>query len=98
MVKSIYKEQALANIIIRSHIHGYKYVGDDMFLGVVTPGLQGYGSIYPVRQCNSIMINVGFIYFDIYPDGSFNWGAKIMKAEVTVDARGNFKTRLVKCI
>lgn len=94
MVWAYYDGQRDANIIIRSHVHDFKYNGDEKYLNIVTPGLQGFGSKYGVRECSRI-IKVGFIYFDIYENGEVEWEPKIMKYEVIKEVDGILTARIV---
>jgi len=84
--------QVKADITIRSHVHYYLTSSNANWLGVVTPALQGFGSIYGVRQCSGT-VDYGFIWFDIYSDGSQSLGVKIMDYEV-VEKNGSFESRL----
>jgi len=60
--------QPKADVIIRGHTHYFDYCGDNTFLAIICPALQGWGSKYGIRQCEGI-INTGILWFDIY-DGT----------------------------
>jgi hypothetical protein len=74
--------QPNSDIIIRSHVHYFSYCGDGKYLNIVTPSLQGFGSKYGVRQCSGV-INIGFIYIDVYEDGSYDWGYKLINYKLS---------------
>jgi hypothetical protein len=84
--------QVKADITIRSHVHYYLTSGNANWTGIVTPALQGFGSKYGVRQCSGT-VDYGFIWIDIYPDGSKSIGVMIMDYEV-VELNGTFESRL----
>lgn len=71
-------EYPKANIIIRSHVHYFAYCGGFGWLGVVTPGLQGYGSKYGTRRVSGT-IDFGIVWFDITEKGEISWAWKIQK-------------------
>lgn len=62
----------LSDVLIRSHVHFFKYAGDKKNLYITTPALQVFGSKYGVRQCSGI-VDIGFISFDIYEDGTYDF-------------------------
>lgn len=73
-------EQPGADIYIRSHVHYFNYVGDDSYLAMTLPALQGHGSKFGARQCSGT-VHFGFVWFDCYEDGSYTWSRKILRAE-----------------
>lgn len=73
--------QPNAQITIRSHVHYFDYCGDPSWLGIITPALQGFGSKFGVRECQGT-VDFGFIWIDIYEDGTKEWGWKLMEYEV----------------
>lgn len=70
-------EYPKANVIVRSHVHYYDYAGGFNWLAMTTPALQGYGSKFARRL--SGIVDIGFVYFDIDPDGGYTWKAEIIK-------------------
>jgi len=76
MVWNNYGGQPNADITIRSHTHRFVYNGDNKYLNIITPALQGFGSKFGERICSGI-IHIGFIYIDIYKD-HYDWGFEIM--------------------
>lgn len=70
--------QPNANVVIRSHIHDFLYAGSDKYLGVILPGMEGFGDIHGVRECSGI-IKIGLVWFDVYDNGVFDWNYKVMK-------------------
>lgn len=85
---SIDEQQPLADIIIRSHVHYFKYSGDADVLAMTTPALQGYGSKYGARQCSG-RVDIGLVWFKIGDKGDYSWKPEIMRTELQ-------KTRALK--
>lgn len=77
---SIDELQPLAHVVVRSHVHYFKYGGDKKTLTITTPGLQGYGSKYGVRFCSGL-VDIGFIHFDIDDDGGYTWEHHLLEGE-----------------
>ena len=65
-------EQPAAQVIIRSHVHYHIYIGEFGRVGIITPGMQGYGSKFGSRQCSGT-VDVGMIYFDVDQEGNYSW-------------------------
>ena len=63
--------QPRADIIIRGHVHKFDYSGDDEYLAIVMPALQGWGSIFGVTQCEKV-VTTGLLWFDIYDGTTLN--------------------------
>lgn len=57
------KQQPLANLIVRAHIHRCSAVTDPALnkQGWVTPALQGLGSVYGGRQTDGLPVHFGFL-------------------------------------
>jgi len=53
-----------SNIIIRSHVHYFGHAKTSTCDAIVTPALQGLGSLYGKRQCSGI-VDWGFCWIDI---------------------------------
>lgn len=70
------EEQPKSDIIIRSHVHYFGYVGNGDFLGMTTPALQGMGSRFGSRQCSGT-VDFGLISFDIDPNGRYQWNVHL---------------------
>jgi len=71
-------QQPKADFIIRSHVH-YHIIDTDPaggWVGIITPGLQGFGSNYGVRQV-SFTIDIGLIYFDVKENGQCDQKTKL---------------------
>ena len=60
-------EQPKADVTIRSHTHKFDYHGNDKWLGIYTPALQGMGSKYGGKQCRKL-VHFGFIWFDVFKE------------------------------
>jgi len=63
--------QPRANVIIRSHLHTYCYTGQDDWLAIVTPALQGWTK-YGGRMMSKT-ISYGFLEWWISDKGEFTW-------------------------
>lgn len=68
---SEHERQPLADVLIRSHVHYFGYCGGASWLGMTTPALT-YNSAFGIRECEGV-VDVGFIVFDIEPDGEYSW-------------------------
>ena len=67
-----------ADIYIRSHVHQFRIYGDGDYLAMTLPALQGPGSKFG-RRCSGDY-TVGFVVFDIDPDGGYQW--KLVRAKL----------------
>lgn len=68
-----HEQQPNARVLIRSHVHYCHYAGEaNEWLALTTPALQAAATKYGARLCEGI-VHWGFVYFDIYEDGSFAW-------------------------
>jgi len=63
--------QPLADIVLRSHIHEYNYVGGEYWLAMTLPGLQG-ATIYGAREVSST-VGWGMVEFRV-DNGWYRWG------------------------
>jgi len=66
------------DVFIRSHVHYFDYCGDDSFLAMITPALQGWGSKYGERMCEGT-VSFGFIVFDVASREEWTWDYFIAK-------------------
>lgn len=66
-------EQPRAQVVIRSHVHSYNFVGGKNYLAMSTPGLQAAGTKYGGRQCSGT-IDWGLVVFHC-AGGQFDWHA-----------------------
>ena len=73
-------EQPRADIFIRSHVHSFFQCGEDHWLGVVLPALQGAGSKFGGRRC-SMPVNFGIVWFDVDKNGEYSWNKNIIRVE-----------------
>jgi len=72
-------EYPLADVILRSHVHYFTFAGDGTWLGVVTPGLQGYGSIFGARHLSGV-VDIGLLSFDIPDKGKdYEWHRYLLR-------------------
>jgi hypothetical protein len=67
-----FKEHPKANVFIRSHVHWYQAIDQGATYFFNTPALQGMGSKYGARQCDSV-VHWGAIIIEITPAGSVTW-------------------------
>lgn len=63
--------QPEANVVVRSHVHYPLYVGDDDYVAIITPGLQGLGGIYGEKMCSGV-IKFGMLLVTC-DRGKFSW-------------------------
>jgi len=68
--------QPLADLILRSHVHYYTYIGEADWTAMILPPLQAAGTKYGARQCSNT-IDWGIIEFDV-EDGRFGWEEHLM--------------------
>jgi len=65
-----------ADFILRGHVH-YFHAQKSLGSWIITcPSLQGFGSEYGMENFNDA-IDFGIMCFDVYDDGSVEWGEKI---------------------
>lgn len=76
-------QHPISDIIIRSHVHYFAYSGNDSYLGLTTPALQGLGSKFGARMCAGT-VDFGITFF-ICDSGEFEWGWDIAKVEEQQD-------------
>jgi hypothetical protein len=69
--------QPRAKVFIRSHVHSFNYCGNDTFLAVTTPALQGFGSKFGSRACSGV-VDFGFLSFDVQDNGDFSWRSHLL--------------------
>jgi len=72
------KLQPNADVIIRSHVHSYRFTGTSNQLCMSLPALQGMGSKYGSRQCEST-VDWGMVLFTIKNKDDYDWKAYINK-------------------
>jgi hypothetical protein len=75
-----FDEQPKADVVLRSHIHNFFQCGEDHWLAVALPALQGQGSKFGSRKCSS-HVDFGIAYFDCYEEGGYSWSRRILRAE-----------------
>jgi hypothetical protein len=70
-----------ADVIIRSHVHYFKYAGDERRLYMTTPALQTMGTKFGGRRCSG-KVSFGFVVFEVDKDG-YHWypEVEILEAE-----------------
>ena len=72
-----------ADVILRSHVHYFSFCGSSNWAAFTLPALQGPGSKFGVRQCSGL-IDFGFLSFDTYDDGCYNWSSHILKIKAGI--------------
>ncbi len=78
------KQHPLSDVIVRSHVHYFAYCGNDTYLGMTTPALQGLGSKFGARMCAGT-VDFGLVYFKCRR-GKFTWGWDIVTVEEQQDS------------
>jgi len=70
----IRKEQPKVDVFLRGHVHNFGYIGNDSFLAVTCPALQGLGSKFGAR-IPSRRVDFGIMWFDTpgKHGGLFDW-------------------------
>jgi hypothetical protein len=71
-------EQPKADVVIRSHVHYFNYIGEDHWLAMTLPALQGQGSKFGARICSGT-VHFGIVWFDCFDNGSFAWSRDITR-------------------
>ena len=66
------ESQPKADVIVRSHLHSFIYVGGSNYLCIVTPALQGAGSKFGARKCSQT-VDYGIVWFEIESKTEWNW-------------------------
>jgi len=80
-------EQPQADIFLRGHVHCFNYVGNDSFLAMSLPALQGLGSKFGSRIPER-RVDFGCVYFDV-EGNKYTWNTDI----VTVDEQKPIVTK-----
>ena len=73
-------ESPRSDVIIRSHVHYHRYVGDSSFLAMTTPALQCMGSKYGSRFCSGT-VDWGLVVFELNSKkkGGYSWEARLKR-------------------
>jgi len=71
--------QPLGDVIIRSHVHYYRFAGDGKRLALTTPALQGPGTKYGAKEMSGT-VDTGFIHFNVESKTNYVWQKHIMEA------------------
>lgn len=82
MLNSEFNEYPKSDVIIRSHVHYFGFVGGSNWLGVVMPALQGHGTKYGNRQCSGT-VDWGLISIDVEDKADWTWNHHIVKPKPT---------------
>jgi len=69
--------QPLADVIIRSHVHYYRFAGDGKRLVMITPALEGPGTKYGSRQMTGT-VDIGFVHFDVESKDTYSWESHLI--------------------
>lgn len=80
LIYSEYDEQPKADVILRGHCHYHEGRFNPLYMGMILPALQGYGSKYGARQCSG-KVDFGFVVFDINEKGEYSWRSHIAKIQ-----------------
>ena len=71
-------EYPRAHVILRSHVHYHVYAGGADWLGMTTPGLQGYGSKFGARIMSGI-VDIGLVHFDVSGPNDYTWESHLLR-------------------
>ena len=63
----------LPHILLRGHRHVYTDRGNEQWRGFILPCLQTWGGNIAVQMTATFYPTVGLMFFDIEPDGAFDW-------------------------
>jgi len=66
------ESQPKSDIIIRSHVHSFCYIGGPNYLCMTTPALQGVGTQFGGRKCSQT-VDFGLVWFDVNNKDDWNW-------------------------
>ena len=80
LIWSEYEEQPKSDVLLRSHVHQFFFCGEDNWLGIITPALQGQGTKFGARR-RSNTVHFGIVWFDINDKGIMNWGWDIIRGK-----------------
>jgi len=69
-----------SDVVIRAHVHYFAHVHDGKKLGIILPGLQGYGSKFGIRRCSG-RVDIGFIHFEI-DEGNIRWHGDLFQSDI----------------
>jgi hypothetical protein len=76
--------QPRADWIIRSHVHYYessiRYSGGRRKVGIITPALQAMGTRFGAQRMSGL-VDYGFLHWDFYGDGTWNFVEHILVVE-----------------
>ena len=73
-----FDEVPRVQVFIRSHVHYFSFCGDESYLAMTTPALQGWGSHYGERMCEGT-VAFGFVVFDVQNDKEFTWNPYVFR-------------------
>lgn len=74
---SVIKDEILADVIIRSHVHYFGSASNSLGLMMTTPALQGPGTNFGARQMDGI-VDFGFVHFDVVDREDYSWFPHIL--------------------
>jgi len=80
MIWSEHEEAPKSDVIVRAHVHNFFYTGDNNFLGMTLPALQGLGSKFGTR-IPSTHVDFGLVFVQVEKDGSFSWRPDIVRGK-----------------
>ena len=69
-----------ADIIIRSHVHYFKYCGGADWVAMTTPALQ-WSSSFGRKRKRTGHTDFGFVAFDIVGKGDFTWDVYLLRSK-----------------
>ena len=81
LLNAEFAEYPKSDVIVRSHVHYFSFVGGSNWLGLTTPALQGHGTKYGERQCSG-SVDWGLVSFDIESKEDWTWDRHIVKPKL----------------
>jgi len=70
-------EQPRADVLLRSHVHYFTYIGENGWLAMILPALQAAGTKYGGRQ-KSNTVDWGLVEFEV-DGGDYRWKAHVKR-------------------
>lgn len=69
--------QPRAQVVLRGHVHYFRYLGDGERIAMTLPALQAAHTKFGARQCSGT-VDFGFVVFRC-SEGRFTWDARILR-------------------
>lgn len=69
-----------ADVVVRSHVHYFSYIGGRGWLAMTTPALQGLGTKYGARRMSGT-VDFGFITFEVKDKEDWKWQYRLLQSQ-----------------